>query len=76
MHHILDDTGSELLELYEDDCGCVGLTPTYGGMLDSIWIDAASDTVPRESCSIEVQLLDNEGTPIGPILYTPSMRQQ
>ena len=42
MPYILDDTGSEMLQLYEDDCGRVGLTDAYGGMLDTEMIVTAN----------------------------------
>jgi len=67
IDHVLDDTGSELLELYEvDDCARIGLTEEYEGWEDPVQLDTVNGKITRSTFMVEVRLLA-EGRPFGPI---------
>jgi hypothetical protein len=79
LTNILDDTGSTYLELSDDDCLLLGLTPGCHGWGNDVLLDTANGQVRRESIDVEVQLLVN-GAPFGPIAnviatITPGMGQ-
>ena len=66
LHNILDDTGSDCLELFaDDDCVKLGLTPSYQYWGPNITLETSNGTVRRQSIALAVQLYVNSA-PFGP----------
>lgn len=68
LHNILDDTGSDCLELFaDDDCVKLGLTPSYQYWGPNITLETSNGTVRRQSIALAVQLYVNSA-PFGPVV--------
>ena len=65
---MLDDTGSDILEMYREDCRALGLSPNYPYWGQDVVVDTSNGRVRRLSFYIAAQLLSANGQPLGPVV--------
>lgn len=63
LHNILDNTGSDILEMYREDCSALGLSPNYLYWGPDVVVDTSNGRVRRLSFYIAAQLLTPNGQP-------------
>jgi len=65
INDVLDDTGSDWLEIYRDEALNLGLTAQYGFFGEIVDMDTASGQIRRQTFEMEVWIIQN-GAPWGP----------
>ncbi|KAM5457435.1 hypothetical protein MaudCBS49596_000630 [Microsporum audouinii] len=60
---MLNDTGSNMLTVFDTDLIALAIPPTYGGFSSYVSMSTAGGQVQRQHIVVEVQLLDSQGNP-------------
>ncbi|KAM5436677.1 hypothetical protein McanMca71_001793 [Microsporum canis] len=61
---MLNDTGSNMLTVFDTDLIALAIPPTYGGFGSYVSMSTAGGQVQRQHIVVEVQLLDSQGNPV------------
>ncbi|KAM5441464.1 hypothetical protein MferCBS31731_003535 [Microsporum ferrugineum] len=61
---MLNDTGSNMLTVFDTDLIALAIPPTYAGFGSYVSMSTAGGQVQRQHIVVEVQLLDSQGNPV------------